>query len=439
MMRLIISEIMMSLREEYSMIHPLSDVQSENIGENTNIWQFCVVLKGAKIGKNCNICSHCFIENDVVIGNNVTIKCGVQIWDGMRIEDDVFIGPNTTFCNDKYPKSRNKNWKYDDNSTFSLPKDTTIITPITLAYQIPLKNVMQTKILFWWAHPLSFRWLVGRSQRTPAFLKYFIKKAVKSDAIFFQDIINKNSCCNIINRTSKNNYLPSFIEIPNNVFFRSSIKNKEEINIGWIGRLDKDKIFSLLNILKQFNEFKTDKKKIIHIIGLGSCKDYISLDEYKSLEIRFVGKKVNKELDNYIIQNIDIVFAMGVSLLEAAKLKIPTVLVRLFEKKAYEDKFVWLFNLNNFIVGCNNYSEIEKVKTNSFSEIIDDIYNKNLFCQNGAISYNYVKVNYDIHYVSNLLLLNISRSNMKFCLYKYLNINFYFNGLLNLLKKLGKK
>lgn len=95
------------------MIHPLSDVQSSQIGQNTNIWQFCVVLKNAKIGENCNICSHCFIENDVVIGNNVTIKCGVQIWDGMRIEDDVFIGPNVTFCNDRYPKSRNKDWKLE--------------------------------------------------------------------------------------------------------------------------------------------------------------------------------------------------------------------------------------------------------------------------------------------------------------------------------------
>ena len=95
------------------MIHPLSDVQSKNIGENTNIWQFCVVLPNAKIGENCNICSHCFIENDVQIGNNVTVKCGVQIWDGMRIEDDVFIGPNVTFCNDKYPKSRNKDWKLE--------------------------------------------------------------------------------------------------------------------------------------------------------------------------------------------------------------------------------------------------------------------------------------------------------------------------------------
>lgn len=95
------------------MIHSLSDVQSKNIGENTNIWQFCVVLKNAQIGSDCNICSHCFIENDVIIGNSVTIKCGVQIWDGMRIEDNVFVGPNVTFCNDRYPKSRNKNWKLE--------------------------------------------------------------------------------------------------------------------------------------------------------------------------------------------------------------------------------------------------------------------------------------------------------------------------------------
>ncbi len=88
------------------MIHPLSDVQSNDIGRGTNVWQFCVVLPGARIGSNCNICSHCFIENDVRIDDNVTIKCGVQIWDGMRIESNVFIGPNVTFTNDKYPRSK---------------------------------------------------------------------------------------------------------------------------------------------------------------------------------------------------------------------------------------------------------------------------------------------------------------------------------------------
>ncbi len=91
-------------------IHPLSDVQTKNIGKDTKIWQFCVVLEGAVIGSDCNICSNVFIENDVVVGNNVTIKCGVQLWDGIDIEDNVFIGSNVTFTNDKNPVSHNKNW-----------------------------------------------------------------------------------------------------------------------------------------------------------------------------------------------------------------------------------------------------------------------------------------------------------------------------------------
>lgn len=93
------------------MIHPSSDVQTNNIGENTNIWQFCVVLPKAKIGRNCNICAQVLIENDVVIGDNVTIKSGVQVWDGITIEDDVFVGPNATFTNDLFPRSKNPDWQ----------------------------------------------------------------------------------------------------------------------------------------------------------------------------------------------------------------------------------------------------------------------------------------------------------------------------------------
>lgn len=88
------------------MIHSSADVKTENIGVNTSIWQFVVVLSKAIIGSNCNINSHVFIENDVKIGNNVTVKSGVQIWDGLRIEDNVFIGPNVTFTNDLVPRSK---------------------------------------------------------------------------------------------------------------------------------------------------------------------------------------------------------------------------------------------------------------------------------------------------------------------------------------------
>lgn len=88
------------------MIHKLADVQTTQIGESTNIWQFCVVLSGAKIGSNCNINCNCFIENKVAIGSNVTIKSGVYIWDGVSIEDNAFIGPCVAFTNDLFPRSK---------------------------------------------------------------------------------------------------------------------------------------------------------------------------------------------------------------------------------------------------------------------------------------------------------------------------------------------
>ena len=88
------------------LIHPLADVMSLNIGKDTKIWQFSIILPEAIIGENCNINCNVFIENKVLIGDNVTIKSGVQIWDGVTIEDYVFIGPNVTFTNDLFPRSK---------------------------------------------------------------------------------------------------------------------------------------------------------------------------------------------------------------------------------------------------------------------------------------------------------------------------------------------
>jgi len=87
-------------------VHPLADVQSTKIGPGTKIWQFVVVLAGARIGADVNLCAQCFVENDVVIGDRVTVKSGVQLWDGLRICDDAFIGPNVTFTNDRFPRSK---------------------------------------------------------------------------------------------------------------------------------------------------------------------------------------------------------------------------------------------------------------------------------------------------------------------------------------------
>jgi acetyltransferase-like isoleucine patch superfamily enzyme len=87
-------------------VHPQGINESNRVGAGTRIWAFAHVLPGAQIGADCNICDHVFIENNVIIGDRVTIKSGVQLWDGARIEDDVFIGPNASFTNDLMPRSK---------------------------------------------------------------------------------------------------------------------------------------------------------------------------------------------------------------------------------------------------------------------------------------------------------------------------------------------
>ena len=89
-------------------VHSHALVESLNIGKGSRIWAFAHVLPGAVIGVDANICDHVFIENDVIIGDRVTVKCGVQLWDGARIEDDVFIGANAAFSNDPSPKSKQR-------------------------------------------------------------------------------------------------------------------------------------------------------------------------------------------------------------------------------------------------------------------------------------------------------------------------------------------
>jgi len=150
------------------MIHDLSDVKSLSIGENTNIWQFCVILEGAIIGDNCNINAHVLIESDVVIGDNVTVKSGVQIWNGTTIKDNVFIGPNVTFTNDFRPRSK----QYPEtflktyiNKGASIGANSTILGGITIgeyamigAGSVVTKDIPNHQL--WFGNPATFKGFV---------------------------------------------------------------------------------------------------------------------------------------------------------------------------------------------------------------------------------------------------------------------------------------
>lgn len=116
-------------------IHPLADVAECDIGNGTKVWQYSVILKGAIVGSDVNVCAHTLIEGDVIVGDRVTLKSGVFLWDGTRIADDVFIGPNVTFTNDPMPRSKQYLDKYEGvtiKSGASIGANATLLPGVTV-------------------------------------------------------------------------------------------------------------------------------------------------------------------------------------------------------------------------------------------------------------------------------------------------------------------
>ena len=76
------------------------------LGENVKIFQPDLVnLYGCEIGKNTKVRSFVEIQKNAKIGNNCKISSHTFICEGVTIEDDVFVGHNVSFINDKYPRA----------------------------------------------------------------------------------------------------------------------------------------------------------------------------------------------------------------------------------------------------------------------------------------------------------------------------------------------
>ncbi len=90
------------------MIHPTADVSPDaRVGEGTRIWQHVQVQGGAEIGANCTIGKGVFVDAGARIGCNCKIQNYCSIYNGVTLEDGVFVGPHVAFTNDLRPRAVN--------------------------------------------------------------------------------------------------------------------------------------------------------------------------------------------------------------------------------------------------------------------------------------------------------------------------------------------
>ena len=97
--------------ESYAIYTRMQDRLVDNVGRNVKLGSNLLledgsfIDDGAEIGANCRIHRNVYIGNNVIIGNNVKIQNNNSIYEGIRLEDGVFIGTNVSFINDRYPRS----------------------------------------------------------------------------------------------------------------------------------------------------------------------------------------------------------------------------------------------------------------------------------------------------------------------------------------------
>lgn len=264
---------------------------------------------------------------------------------------------------------------YDPKTpNFPISEPVIIFTNSTKAIQIKNMNP-RSKLLFWHFETVPCAWEVVFHDREE---KAFMKLCEAEHAMIFHDwssrnILNRQLSCKFNNKDYLSLFLPPKCQATN-----GALLSKNTIRLAWLGRLGPEKVQSLYNLIYNFAEYETPFKKQLVIIGDGRKRKDVELfcEDYKNeIDIIFTGTILKEELDEFLVNNADILFAMGTSVLEGAALKIPSVIVQLAMEPFYDNEFIWLFDTEEYCVGIMNYQKKDfPIKYTSFDDIVGEVY-----------------------------------------------------------------
>lgn len=291
----------------------------------------------------------------------------------------------------------NSNIKFYDvlSCDYSQFEDAVFFTPVNYVLYLAekTKNLKNAKVLYYFYHPQIVEWLNMQIYKKKPDFKTIFELLSSHNACCFMDSSNLISAKKIGVDFSET-YVPVTLHGDIPAYEPKKIVSNEEINVGWLGRLDHDKIHSVINLADNLAGLDSPKKINIHLVGDGNAKHLIKLSKY-SPQIRFVFTSYlyGEERDEYLKTNADFVVAMGISAIDTALLGIPTLVPLVSGEPFREDSFYYLFNTTGYSLGWNAFdAEAMNCKAHTIEQVVSDIYEKNLKqelgekCRNFAIS-----------------------------------------------------
>ena len=285
---------------------------------------------------------------------------------------------------------------YDEkNLHFPIKEKCAIITNSTRVIQIPNMR-SDNKLLFWHYETIPCGWDVVLIDNEA---KNYMKLAKKNKAMVYHDWSARNSISMYKNSNFKNKDYLHLYTAPKEIFANENIINKEEINLCFLSRLAPDKKESLYYLIENYARYRTVKKKRLHVIGDGRSKDEVHnfCKKYENeIEFIFTGTIQRENLDEYLINNVDIVFGVGTCVLEASALKLPSVAMIMSSKKLNEDEAYFAYNTKEYSMGILDIQKKDfKIKYSKIKEIIDAVYGvKNGKAIEGEKCYQYFMDNH---------------------------------------------
>lgn len=250
----------------------------------------------------------------------------------------------------------------------------TIVVPTTLGLELPSIVDTDVRMLSWWAHPKSFEWLCWRAKVSPEQAKEHIDMLDASKALMFMDWACWKAAETAASGNFTKNYVPVFAP-PKAGSRAGGLHHPGTINAAWLGRLDDDKAPTIEGLIDNLLPIAGTLPVRLHLIGDGNARSRLETRAATlPFEVVFLGTLLSDELDAYLVQNADILFAMGISTLEGANLKIPTVFTFFSTERVEFDAYVWLYEMKDFTLGLY-YADASdaQLRVRTLSEILSHI------------------------------------------------------------------